>query len=280
LSPSTRHWSHNRLDSATGAETALAAISGDGFSDFAFAPAVHTAYVASHSFATFPATTQLFAINTLSLTATAGPILSIGTNGIAYDTSSNQLFAVTFNLTPSSPAKFVRVDPSTGNETQLGTYDFGAFLEPGIALDSGSHTVYATQDVFDPFTGPITHIASINDSKGSGTLGPSTGTTIVALLFMAPSITVDSIIVDVKNALTTGAINNAGVAASLVAELNQAEAARDRGQCSTAASIYQAFINDVTAQSTSRASGVRPHISAATASQLIGEAQFLIANCP
>jgi hypothetical protein len=44
-------------------------------------------------------------------------------------------------------------------------------------------------------------------------------------------------------------------------------------QCGTAASLYKAFISAVKAQS-------GKHIAAATASQLVSEAQFLIANCP
>jgi hypothetical protein len=77
----------------------------------------------------------------------------------------------------------------------------------------------------------------------------------------------------VNSAAASGAIDNAGVATALIAQLDAAAAARANGQCTTAANIYSAFINAVTAQSGT-------HISAATAAQLVSEAQFLIANCP
>ena len=73
-------------------------------------------------------------------------------------------------------------------------------------------------------------------------------------------------------ALASGAIDNAGVATALLSQLNAAAAARAAGHCSTAANIYTAFINAVGASGR--------HIASATATQLVTEAQFLIANCP
>ncbi|HKW07126.1 MAG TPA: hypothetical protein VJS19_06095, partial [Candidatus Dormibacteraeota bacterium] len=99
-----------QIDLGTGTETPIAPIPGDGVSDFAPDPAHHIAYVISESFSTFPATSQLFSIDTAALTVVAGPVLSSGTREIAFDTSSNKLFAITFNLTPPQPAKFVQVD--------------------------------------------------------------------------------------------------------------------------------------------------------------------------
>ena len=116
---------------------------------------------------------------------------------------------------------------------------------------------------------------SINDQTGASTTGLATTEFIGSFAFLpAPvSITADSIKADVKSALASGAINNDGVASSLLAELNAASAAQSRGQCATAAVLYTSFINDVNAQS-------GKHIAAATAAQLVSEAQFLIANCP
>jgi hypothetical protein len=262
-----------QIDVSTGSETDIASLAGDTFSNFAFAPTIHKAFFLSQSFSAFPPTSQLYVLDTAALTVSAGPFLSTGAFELAYDESSNQLFAITFNLFPFSPARFSRVDTGTGAVTALGTYNFGAYLEPGIAVNSGSHTVYITEDVFDPLTGPITHIASIDDTTGNGVLGGSTNNTIVSLFFITPSVTPDSIISDVKSALATNAITSAGVGAALLAELNQAKAARARGDCATAANIYQAFVKDVTAQNGKA-------IVTSTASQLIGEALFLIANCP
>ena len=74
------------------------------------------------------------------------------------------------------------------------------------------------------------------------------------------------------NALMTS--SNAGEANSLLAKLDAAAAAaRARGQCSTAANLYQAFIKELQAQSSK---GVDP-----TAAQImIADAQYLIAHCP
>jgi hypothetical protein len=86
-------------------------------------------------------------------------------------------------------------------------------------------------------------------------------------------VTPDSIKGDVTQFLQSGAIKNAGKANSLLAKLDAAAAARARGKCSTAANLYQAFINELQAQS---GKGVDP-----TAVQImILDAQYLISHCP
>lgn len=62
-------------------------------------------------------------------------------------------------------------------------------------------------------------------------------------------------------------------AQSLLAKLDAAAKARARGQCGTAASIYQAFVNEVQAQTGKK-------IDAAAAQILIADASYLIAHCP
>jgi hypothetical protein len=59
----------------------------------------------------------------------------------------------------------------------------------------------------------------------------------------------------------------------LLAKLNAAAAARARGNCATAAHIYQAFINELQAQS-------GKGIDAAAAAIMIADAQYLILHCP
>jgi hypothetical protein len=103
--------------------------------------------------------------------------------------------------------------------------------------------------------------------------GASTPDFLTSLGFLGTTITPDSIRADVRSALAGGAIDSAGVANALLAQLNAAAAARGAGQCTTAASIYQAFVNAVNAQS-------GRHVAAATAAQLVSEGQFLAANCP
>jgi len=86
-------------------------------------------------------------------------------------------------------------------------------------------------------------------------------------------VTPDSIKEDVQQFLQGGAIKNKGQANSLLAKLDSAAAARSRGQCATAANIYQAFINELEAQS-------GKGVSASAAAIMIADAQYLIAHCP
>lgn len=260
------------IDPTTGVLTHIADVVGDSFSFMAFSPSTHSLYLDSESFATpppNPPVNVMLTVNTQTGAVTSSPPLSTGVFSLAFDTSLGALFGVTF-----FPPHFVRVDPSTGAETPLGSYDFGFFLEPGTAIDPASHTVFKVQDVFDdPVLGPIAHIASVNDQTGAGVLGASTGTNLAAIAFEGPSITPESIKADVRSALASGAITNAGLADSLLAELNAASDARSRGQCSVAGNLYNAFIGELQAQSGKQ-------VATATANQLISEAQFLIANCP
>ena len=86
-------------------------------------------------------------------------------------------------------------------------------------------------------------------------------------------VTPESIKGDVTQFLQSGAIKNSGEANSLLAKLDAAAEARARGQCSTAANLYQAFISELRAQS---GKGVDP-----TAAQImILDAQYLITHCP
>jgi hypothetical protein len=261
------------IDPASGALTHIADVIGDSFSFIAFSPSTHSLYLDSESFAqpfpSPPLNTLLIVDTTQVDHVTIGPTLSPGVNSLAFDTSLGALFGTTF-----FPPHFVQVNTSTGFETSLGSYNLGFFLEPGTAIDSATHTFFKVQDVFDdPIQGPIAHIASINDQTGAGTLGGTTGTNLAAIVFEPVLITPESIKADVRTAAASGAITNPGLANALLAQLSAAEAARSRSQCATAADIYRAFIDALNAQSGKQ-------VTATTASQLISEAKFLIANCP
>jgi hypothetical protein len=261
------------INPASGALTHIADVIGDSFSFIAFSPSTHSLYLDSESFAqpfpNPPINTLLIVDTTQVDHVTIGPTLSPGVNSLAFDTSLGALFGVTF-----FPPHFVGVNTTTGIETSLGSYDFGFFLEPGTAIDPATHTFFKVQDVFDdPIQGPIAHIASINDQTGAGVLGGTTGTNLAAIVFEPVLITPESIKADVRAALAAGAITNPDFASALLAQLSAAEAARSRGQCATAANIYNAFINALNAQSGKQ-------VTATTTSQLISEAKFLIANCP
>src|SRR5258708_35942644 len=113
----------------------------------------------------------------------------------------------------------------------------------------------------------------MKEAAGAGVLGPTKETNLAGIFLEPVSITAESIRTDVRNAVASAAIDTAGVGSALLAELNAAAAAHASGECGVAANLYNAFIADLTAQS-------GKHVAAATATQLIGEAQFLIANCP
>jgi hypothetical protein len=111
-----------------------------------------------------------------------------------------------------------------------------------------------------------THTFAVNAVDNVGNAG-STSVTFTII------VTPDSIKCDVNQFLQSGAITNHGIANSLLAKLNDAAAARARGQCSTASNIYRAFINELQAQS-------GKHVDAAAAAIMIADAQYLIAHCP
>ena len=86
-------------------------------------------------------------------------------------------------------------------------------------------------------------------------------------------VTPDSIKGDVNQFLGSGKIKNQGLANSLLAKLNAAAKARAAGNCATANNIYQAFINELQAQS-------GKGVDATAAAIMIADAQYLIAHCP
>jgi hypothetical protein len=86
-------------------------------------------------------------------------------------------------------------------------------------------------------------------------------------------VTPDSIKGDVTYFLQSGAIKNAGQANSLLASLDAAAKAFAAGDCKTAGNLYQAFINELNAQS-------GKGVDATAAAIMIADAQYLIAHCP
>jgi len=120
-------------------------------------------------------------------------------------------------------------------------------------------------------------IAILANSKLPGSLQvvpelpPSGG--IVHCVASQLMVTPVSIKGDVTQFLQSGAIKNAGLAGSMLSKLSAAAAARGAGKCSTAANIYQAFINELNAQS-------GKGVDTTAAAVLITDAEFLIAHCP
>ncbi len=253
------------IDPHTGAETTVAPIPSQvyiSFATVALAPASHTLYI---TFAAGPETGQLMSVDTTTGSFSLGPTMSRPLESLAYDARSGTLFGIT----SSTPQQLDRVDPATGQETVVTTFS-ATKAATSLAIDPATNTAFVSEsDLANPASAVI---ASISDQTGAGTLSPPINGPLSSLAFQPAPITPESIQTDVRSALATGAIDNAGVASSLLAKLSAAADARSHGQCSTAANVYASFIGDLSAQS-------GKHVAAATAAQLTSEAQFLIATC-
>jgi hypothetical protein len=150
--------------------------------------------------------------------------------------------------------------PGSGVQSVTPTMDGAATLPDGTGLASGQLISLLTQMTLGTHTFSIAAVDNVNNADTKS---------VVFSIVVTPQ----SIEGDVTQFLQNGAIKNAGVANSLLAKLDSAAAARTRGQCGTAANIYQAFINELQAQS---GNGVAP----AAAAIMIADAQYLVANCP
>jgi len=272
-----------KLNPGTGETTKVAAVN-DSFGSYIWSldidPNTHTIYASREdiSGATEDATTQIFSVNTTSGAVTAGPILDHTVRQIVVDPGSGYLFGVTESFTHD----FVRIDPSTGATDLVATLvpsaDPNLSVNFGLAADGATHTVFGDLETFDITTGDVSdQVMSIQDQTGAFNVGPSFTDFIVtagiAFAGPAPTITPDTLKADVQSALASGAISKPGLAKTLLDDLNAAQAARDRGQCKTAANIYEQFISDVNAQA-------GKSIATAIANELISVAEFLIVNCP
>jgi hypothetical protein len=257
-----------RIDPATGAQTHVADLPGVQPLRMTIAPAKHVIYVPIDYLNLFPRVDTIATIDTTTGAVSESPAMAAGVFALEYDTISGVLYGKTF----CCPANIVTVNPVTGAQTTVAAV---SNMGSGITIDSGTHTIYMTDDELGAFSFNQ-FIVSVNLQNGAAltSTGPlPSGTYVGALAFEGVAITPASIKADVQAALSSGAISNAGVAAALLSQLNEAQAARARGQCSTSVNLYQAFINTVNA-----ASGKT--VAASTAANLVNEAQFLIANCP
>lgn len=256
-----------RVDPVTGVVTPLAPLpdfsSTSTAPTLALDPATHTLYV---TLVPIGGTAELLAVNTSTGIMSPGTPLAAPLISLAYDVTAGALIGVT----SPTPHQLVRVNAATGSETAITTFGIGTSVT-SLAIDPSTHTAFVVQ--FDTLNSAQGFVASIDELTGATTVGAPMPSPVDHLAFQPMLVTPDSIKADVRSALAGGAITNAGVANSLLAQLNAASAARSRGQCATAANIYQAFINELSAQSGKL-------ISSAMASQLTGEARFLMANCP
>jgi len=262
-----------KVNPATAALTTVVSIpsSGGSVNSIALDSSSHTIYLAEES-SFEPASTQIFPVNTATRSIGAGVTTDQAIRQIGIDGGH------LYGITECCPANLVGIIGST--TTFIGTVgDSSTIVQFGTTVDPATHNVFINIGHNDPITFQfISQLLVINDQSGAPSTFPlADGIAPLGFAFEVPAsasvITPDSIIADVNSALSSTAISNAGVATSLLAELNAAKAARVRGQCGTAALIYRAFISDVQAQSGKT-------ISSATASLLASEANFLIKNCP
>jgi hypothetical protein len=234
----------------------------------AIAPSQHLIYVVQTTPNVFPATGNLLSINTGTGAITVGPALSRGIFLLSYDTSSGVLYGKTYSI-PSQ--QLMSISTTTGTETPIGSIDLG-FGGNSLTIDPSTHTLYVMQDIFGAF-GFTQQVGAVDPGAGTIALSPEIPLTgyIRSLAFEAVVVTADAVIAEVNGALASGAISNRGVGTALLSELNAGKAAQARGQCTAALALYQAFINDVKAQS-------RKAINPVTAAQLVAEAQSV--TCP
>lgn len=264
-----------KVDPATATLTTVAPIAST-FGGFIYSTAVdsstHTLYVAQEtSGAAGTNSTTVFAVDDQKGTVAPPVTLDQAVRQIGIDSRH------VYGITECCPANLVGINTTTGVTTFVSLVgDSSTIVGFGTAADPATHNVFINTGTIDPTTFAfVSKLLIVDDQSGaSSSLALADGMPNNGLAFEAPpQITAESIKADVRAALASGAIDNAGVANSLLAKLDAASAARSRGDCAAAGNIYGAFINELTAQSGN-------HVQAATAAHLISEARFLIANCP
>jgi hypothetical protein len=182
---------------------------------------------------------------------------------------SQEKFPPTITIIQPAPTKYLHSDVLTLNYSEADTGCGVGSVTPrldGLTVLDGHGLLSGQAISLLTELAPGDHTFTVNaaDNVG-GTSSASVSFTII--------VTPDSIKDDVGQFGESGAINNRGIAKSLLAKLDAAAAARARGSCATADNIYQAFINELQAQS-------GKHVDAAAAAIMITDAQYLIAHCP
>lgn len=263
-----------RVSPTTGALTQVAPIANPTFAvvSLAIAPALHTLYVSldSEDFVNGGFSTQILSVDTRTGAVTAGPTLARSVRSIAFDTSNGTMVGPT----DCCPQDVIQIDPSSGAVNFLTSV--GNTTQPyWTAVDPASQTLFLDLTTVDPNTFASTdQLASVNDQSGALVLSPVLTQGLASLAFEPVIVvTAQSLRADLVQARASGAIDNAGVFKTLLADLDAAAAATSRGQCKTAANDYQSFISDLSSQS-------GKHVAKATAGLLADETLAVIGECP
>ncbi len=151
-------------------------------------------------------------------------------------------------------------DTGCGVGSVTATMDGAATLPDGHSLANGQTINLLTEMTLGDHTFTVTAADNVG-----GTNSASVTFTII--------VTAASIQTDVTQFLQSGDIKSPGEANSLLSKLVAAAAKRAAGKCSTAANIYQLFIQELQAQS-------GKGVSVTAAAIMIADAQYLITHCP
>ena len=170
----------------------------------------------------------------------------------------NQPMATQYVHSATLTLNYTVTDGGSGVATFTPTMDGGTTVG-GSGLPSGQMINLLTTLPLGPNTFAISAADKVNNQ---------TSASVTFTIIVTPA----SIIDDVNQFQASGAIS-AGIATALLAKLNAALAARNAGDCATAANIYSAFIAQVMAQT---GKGITP----VAAAILIADAQYLITHCP
>jgi len=183
------------------------------------------------------------------------------------------------------PPVITITQPASGNYTHSSTltlnYKVTDGPASGLGAGSGVASVTPTMDGATSLAGHGLASGQAINLLTEMTLGPHTfnvnavdnvGHASSQAVTFSVIVTPDSIIADVNEFFADGKITQ-DHAQSMLAKLQAAKDARARGDCTAASNIYNAFINEVQAQS-------GKHIDPTAATIMIGDAQYLIANCP
>ena len=135
----------------------------------------------------------------------------------------------------------------------------GATTVGGLGLASGQTINLLTEMTLGSHTFTVNAVDNV---------GHASSQSITFTIIVTP----DSIIGDVNQFFAAGKITQ-DEATSLLSKLQAAKSAYLAGACTTAANIYQSFINELRAQSGKL-------VDATAAAIMIADAQYLIAHCP
>ena len=191
--------------------------------------------------------------------ATAGPVTGNKVDKKGPAITINQPTAINYVHSATLTLSYAVTDGGSGLNTFTAFLD-GSTTLAGHGLANGQPIGLLTELPLGPHTFRVDAVDNVaNTSSLSVTF------TIV--------VSAESIKDDVDHFAGAGQIKNAGLTNSLLSKLNAAAAARAAGNCTAASNIYEAFINELNAQS---GKGIDPTAAAI----MTADARYLIANCP